>query len=309
MKGEKPSKRPLLGAHMSIAGGIDKALALGARLGCEAVQIFTRSSRQWASRPYRGEEIEAFFRTRERSGVRLVVAHDSYLFNLASPGARLRRRSVRGFIDELERCETLRLPYLIAHPGAHMGEGEREGILTVARSLDEIHRACAGYRARIALEITAGQGSSLGYRFEQIREILERVREPERLAVCFDTQHAFAAGYDLASDEGYEKTFAEFDETIGLERLVAFHLNDSKKGAGCRVDRHEHIGKGRIGLGLFRRLLNDRRFAGLPMCLETPKGPDLKEDEENLAVLRSLLPRRYGASRQSEKVPLAGAAD
>lgn len=283
---------PLLGAHMSIAGGVDKALLEGKRVDCDVIQIFTKSSRQWAAQPYTKEEIGNFHANQKESGIVTVIAHDSYLLNLGSPDQGLRKRSVSGFIDEMERCETLSIPCLVAHPGAHVGTGEEEGIKTIARSLDEIHKGCPKYNVRVALEITAGQGSNLGYRFEQIRAMIDATRESDRLRVCFDTEHAFAAGYDIRGKEGYERTFSEFDELIGLKLLAAFHLNDSKKEFHSRVDRHEHIGKGHIGVEAFRLLMNDRRFWALPMCLETPKGPDLKEDRENLSLLRSLVGKR-----------------
>ena len=286
----KPTKNgPLLGAHMSIAGGVDKALLEGKKVDCDVIQIFTKSSRQWAAQPYSKEEIRNFLTNQKETGIVTVIAHDSYLLNLGSPDEGLRKRSVRGFIDEMERCETLSIPYLIAHPGAHVGSGEEEGIKAIGRSLDEIHKACPGFKARIALEITAGQGSNLGYRFEQIRSMIDATEESDRLRVCFDTEHAFAAGYDIRAKEGYEQTFGEFDEIIGIKLLAAFHLNDSKKEFHSRVDRHEHIGKGHIGVEAFRLLMNDQRFWGIPMCLETPKGPDLKEDVENLTLLRSLV--------------------
>jgi deoxyribonuclease IV len=274
---------------MSIAGGVDKSLLLGKTVDCEAIQVFTKSSRQWAAKPYTKEEIELFGLNRKETGITTVIAHDSYLLNLGSPDEALRKRSVAAFIDELERCEILGVSNLVAHPGSHVGAGEEEGIKTIARSLDEVHKACPGYKTKVTLEITAGQGSNLGYRFEQIAQIFDATQQNERLRVCFDTEHAFAAGYDIRTREGYERTFAEFDETIGLDRLAAFHLNDSKKELNSRVDRHEHIGKGHIGVEAFRFLLNDKRFWGLPMCLETPKGPDLKEDKENLDLLRSLI--------------------
>ena len=280
---------PLLGAHMSIAGGVDKAFLKGKLVDCDAIQIFTKSSRQWTSSPYTKEEIEAFAQNRKATGIERVMAHDSYLLNLGSPDTLLRKKSILAFIDEVERCETLGVLNLVAHPGAHLGAGEEQGIKIIAQSLDEVHKACPGYHVKVTLEITAGQGSCLGYRFEQIRNIFDATRESDRLKVCFDTQHAFAAGYDIRSKEGYDRTFTKFAETIGLRRLAAFHLNDSKKELNCRVDRHEHIGKGCIGLEGFRMLLNDSRFWGLPMCLETPKGPDLAEDRENLTLLRSLL--------------------
>jgi deoxyribonuclease-4 len=284
-----PRDGPLLGAHMSIAGGVDKALLLGKQVNCDAIQIFTKSSRQWAASPYGEDEVRSFHQNRKQTGIGTVVAHDSYLLNLGCPDRLLRAKSVRAFIDELERCEALSAIYLIAHPGSHLGAGEEEGIKTIARSLSEIHAACRGFKVKIALEITAGQGTNLGYRFDQIRDIIDSSRQNDRLRVCFDTQHAFAAGYDIRTAEGYERTFSEFDAMIGLDRLAAFHLNDSKRELNSRVDRHEHIGKGHLGVGAFRLLLNDRRFWGRPMCLETPKGPDLKDDKKNLRLLRSLL--------------------
>ena len=288
MKTKNKPRRPLLGAHMSIAGGVGNAFIEGKKIDCDAIQIFTKSSRQWASKPYTKEEIELFHINRKETGIGAVVAHDSYLLNMGSPDGALRIRSVTAFIDELERCEVLGVTNLIAHPGSHVGAGELGGIKTIAKSLDEVHKACPGYVAKVTLEITAGQGSNLGYRFEQIANMIDATKESERLRVCFDTEHAFAAGYDIRTKEGYERTFTDFDEVIGIERLAAFHLNDSKKEFHSRVDRHEHIGKGFIGVEAFRLLMNDKRFWGLPMCLETPKGPDLKEDRENLELLRSL---------------------
>lgn len=285
---DKP-RGPLLGAHMSIAGGVGNALLEGRKVDCDAIQIFTKSSRQWASKPLGGDEIEQFKINRKGTGIDTIVAHDSYLLNLGSPDDALRKRSVAAFIDELERCETLGVSNLIAHPGAHVGAGEAEGIKTIAKSLDEAHKACPNYLVKVTLEITAGQGSNLGYRFEQIGAIIDATKESDRLRVCFDTEHAFAAGYDIRTKEGYERTFAEFDQAIGLKLLAAFHLNDSKKEFHSRVDRHEHIGQGFIGVEAFRFLMNDKRFWCLPMCLETPKGPDLKEDRENLALLRGLI--------------------
>src|SRR5574341_308946 len=288
---DKPSG-PLLGAHMSIAGGVGNALLDGKKVDCDAIQIFTKSSRQWASKPFTKEEIEQFHANRKETGITSVVAHDSYLLNLGSPDTGLRKRAIAAFIDEMERCETLAVSNLIAHPGAHVGAGEAEGIKMIAKSLDEVHEACPGFEVKVTLEITAGQGSNLGYRFEQIGNMIGATKEGDRLRVCFDTEHAFAAGYDIRTKEGYERTFAEFDEAIGLKLLAAFHLNDSKKEFHSRVDRHEHIGKGHIGVEAFRLLMNDRRFWGIPMCLETPKEPDLNEDIENLALLRSLLESR-----------------
>jgi deoxyribonuclease IV len=280
--------RPLLGAHMSIAGGVSEAIARARTTGCECVQIFTKSSRQWFAKPFTGEEVEAFKVALGESGLKMVIAHDSYLLNLGAPVEALRKRSVGGLVDELERCELLGVPYLIAHPGAHVGSGEEVGIRTIAKSIDEAHQRCAGFATEIALEITAGQGSNLGYRFEQMGQIFDAVKENERLRLCFDTEHAFAAGYDLRDAEGYERTFAELDEQVGLDRLVAFHVNDSLKPFHSRVDRHQHIGKGFIGLDAFRRLVNDPRFAGVPMCLETEPGPEMREIVADLECLRGL---------------------
>jgi deoxyribonuclease-4 len=282
-------KRPLLGAHMSIAGGVSEALIRARDTGCECVQIFTKSSRQWVSKPYTKEEVESFRRRLLESGIKLVIAHDSYLINMGAPDEAMRKKSVAGFIDELERCEMLGVPFLIAHPGAHVGAGEEAGIKTIAKSLNEAHQACPGFTVAVALEITAGQGSNLGYRFEQMEQIFDATTESERLRLCFDTEHAFAAGYDLRSEEGYQRTFAELDEQVGLARLAAFHLNDSLKPFHSRVDRHEHIGKGHLGLEPFRRLVNDPRFAGIPMCLETEPGPELADITADLRQLHELL--------------------
>ena len=286
-KTNKPT-RPMLGAHMSIAGEVSESLIRGKQVGCDCIQIFTKSSRQWASKPYAQEEIDKFKRNRIDTGITTVIAHDSYLVNLGAPDEAMRTKSVAGFIDELQRCEALGVGVLVAHPGSHVGSGIEAGIKTIAKSIDEAHAACKGFKVKIALEITAGQGSNLGCTFEQMRQIFDAVVENERLRLCFDTEHAFAAGYDIRTPEGYENTFGELDKFVGLKLLAAFHLNDSIKDLNSHVDRHQHIGKGFIGLDAFRRLLNDPRFFGLPMCLETPKGPDLKEDVENLATLRSL---------------------
>jgi deoxyribonuclease-4 len=288
MADKRKSGRPLLGAQMSIAGGVGEALVRGKQVGCECIQIFTKSSRQWASKPFTKEEIELFKRNRIETGIATVIAHDSYLLNLGAPDIALRNKSVTGFIDELERCEALGVPILVAHPGAHVGSGVEAGIRTIAKSIDEAHAACKGFKVKIALEITAGQGSTLGCSFEQMAQIFDAVVENERLRLCFDTEHAFAAGYDLRTPQGYADTFGELDKFVGIRKLAAFHLNDSLKDLNSHVDRHQHIGKGFIGLDAFRRLLNDPRFVGLPMCLETPKGPDLKEDMQNLTTLRSL---------------------
>jgi deoxyribonuclease-4 len=277
-----------LGAHESIAGGVHKAFDRAQSVGCDAVQIFVRPNRSWAV-PRLTEEDVALFRARAaETAIRPVVAHSSYLLNLASPEDDLWHRSIDTLIIELERCEALGVRWLVIHPGAHVGTGEEVGLMRMAQALGDVHAATVGIGARILLETTAGQGTRLGHRFEHLAWLLEHTAEGERLGVCLDTCHAFAAGYELRTPEGYAATMAALDRVIGLERLKAIHLNDSKGELGSRKDRHEHIGKGHIGLAGFRHVLNDPRLLGLPGLLETPKSDDLHEDRENLSVLRSL---------------------
>ncbi|HXN85355.1 MAG TPA: deoxyribonuclease IV [Candidatus Binataceae bacterium] len=281
--------RPLLGAHMSIAGGVAESIGRGKSIGCDCIQIFTKSSRQWKSKPYSAEEIAAFKRNLKDSGIGCVIAHDSYLVNLGAPDEVLRQKSIAGFIDELQRCEALGVPWLVAHPGSHVGSGEEAGVKMIAKSIDEAHQVCAGFKVKVALEITAGQGSNLGYSFQQMGQIFDATKENDRLRLCFDTEHAFAAGYDISNEEGYQRTFTELDEHIGIERIVAFHLNDSLKPFHSKIDRHEHIGKGFLGAETFRRLLHDPRFFGIPMCLETEPGPEMIDIAADLVTLRGLL--------------------
>jgi deoxyribonuclease-4 len=274
---------------MSIAGGVDQAIARGKSIGCETVQIFTKNARQWQARPLTAEEISRFKRAREKSGISPVFAHTSYLINLGASDKDLWAKSTASFIEEMERCATLELPYLVTHPGA--GTDEEEGLDRIRMALDEILKRTERSGVMILLETTAGQGATLGNRFEHLAWLIENCACPERLGVCYDTCHTFAAGYDIRTPEAFAATFEAFNKIIGIDRLKAVHLNDSRGGLGSRVDRHEHIGKGKLGLEAFRLLLNDPRFRKLPMVLETPKGPDMKEDVENLAVLRSLLAR------------------
>lgn len=279
----------LLGAHMSISGGVDKSLPLGKKAGCDTIQIFTKSSNQWKAKPLSDEEIANFSRNKKETGIDLVVAHDSYLINMGSPDDALWKKSMDAFVIEMERCERLDIPYLNTHPGSHMKAGEKDGLKRIARAINVIHSKTKGFKTKIALEITAGQGTSIGYKFEHMAQIINMVKHGDLLCVCFDTCHAFAAGYELRDKKSFKKTFEEFDRIIGLDRLKLFHLNDSLKGLGSRVDRHQHIGKGEMGLEPFRLLLNDRRLNTIPMYLETPKGPDCREDVENLKTLRSLI--------------------
>ncbi len=280
---------PLLGAHMSVAGGVSKALERGQSIGCDTIQIFTRNNNRWASKPIPPEEIERFHEQVKSTGIWPVFSHAAYLINLASPKEDLWEKSIEAFIDELVRAEKLNLLGVVLHPGSHMGEGEEVGIARIAAALDRCHEATEGFKTLTLLEVTAGTGDHLGYRFEQLAEIRARVKHPERVAFCFDTCHAFAAGYDFRTREGYEAVMEEFDRVLGLERLKAFHFNDSKHPLGSRKDRHEHIGHGHIGLDGFRWIVNDPRFQQVPMVLETPKSKDMHEDVENLRVLRSLI--------------------
>ena len=281
---------PPLGAHMSIAGGVINALMEAMRLGCGTLQLFTKNSNQWAGKSFAPNEPAQFRKALRKSGLKYATAHNSYLINLASPDTVLWRKSVEAFADEVTRAESLGLSYLVTHPGAHVGCGDDGGLANVVRALDEIHDRFPDVRVKVLLELTAGQGSCLGHRFEHLAAVLGQVRELRRLGVCFDTCHAFAAGYPLSTDAEYEATFREFDRVIGLRRLKLFHLNDSKKPLGSRVDRHEHIGKGCLGLEPFRRLLNDPRFQKTPMILETPKhdAAGKEMDPVNLRVLRAL---------------------
>jgi deoxyribonuclease-4 len=278
-----------LGAHESIAGGLHKAFDRAQSATCDAVQVFVKSNRSWAVKPLTEGEIAQFRAKAEETGIRPVVGHTSYLLNLGSPDELLWEKSRNMLITELERCEALGIPWLVLHPGAHVGSGEKIGLLRVAEGLGEVHAATLGFRTQILLETTAGQGTSLGHTFEQLARIIELTPQGERLGVCLDTCHVFAAGYELRTAEGYTATMEAFEQILGLERLKALHLNDSKGELGNRKDRHEHIGKGHIGLEGFRNVVNDPRLARLPGVLETPKGDDLAEDRENLAVLRSLV--------------------
>ena len=279
---------PRLGAHMSVAGGLHLAFERFQKAGCEALQIFTRNQRQWRAAPVTDEEATLFKTALNAAGNPPVASHDSYLINLASGKPETVDKSMAALADELVRCEALAIPYLVMHPGSHLGDGVDVGIERFVKHLDTVLAASSAESVRVLLETTAGQGTNLGSRFEELAAMIEKSQHPDRLGVCFDTCHAFAAGYDFRSPQGYETVFAELDRLIGLERLKFFHLNDSVKGLGSHVDRHTHIGQGEIGLEAFRLLMNDPRFTSHPMTLETPKGDDLAEDIENLSVLRSL---------------------
>jgi deoxyribonuclease-4 len=272
---------------MSISGGLEKAVVRGQEVGCEAIQIFTKSSNQWKAKSLTSTEVTAFRDACQTAGIGPIIAHSAYLINLAAPDQVLYEKSIQAFRDELQRCELLDIPYLVVHPGAHLGTGEEQGLKRITAAIDRIHRDTPKMQAAIVLELTAGQGTVLASKFEHFATILEQVEEPERLGFCLDTCHLLAAGYDFRTPEGYAQVMGAWDELVGIERIRVIHLNDSKKDLGSRVDRHEHIGQGYIGTKGFELLLNDRRLAGLPMVLETPKEDDA--DVRNLATLRRLI--------------------
>jgi deoxyribonuclease IV len=277
---------PLLGAHVSTSGGVDKAPGNGKSLGCEAIQVFTRNQMQWRARALSAVEAVGFGEGIKECGIQATVSHDSYLINLGSHEPVTLQKSLEAFADEIERCEQLGIPFLVFHPGSHVGVGEVAGLQRIIDSLNAVLGQRPKYKTQVLLENTAGQGSNLGYRFEHLAEILGKTQYPDRMGVCLDTCHLFASGYDLRTRSSYEATFDRFDAIVGLGRVRVFHLNDSKKSLGSRVDRHENIGKGELGLEPFRFLLNDPRFAALPMLLETPGGDEAYR--KDLKTLRSL---------------------
>jgi len=299
---------PRLGAHLSIAGGLPRAVDRAEASGCEALQIFTKSAGQWRARDLPPEEIALFKRRVRQTKIRPVVAHNSYLINLAAADPALRRRSIDSLRDELDRAEALGLDGLVMHPGSYTSGTEKGGLRLIADGLAEILASRPDGRARILLEHTAGQGTNLGHRFEHLAEIIDLLGGSPRLGVCLDTCHLLVAGYDICSEQGYQDTFRQFGAIVGFSRLKAFHMNDSKKPCMSRVDRHEHIGKGCLGLAPFRRIVNDPRFAKLPMLLETPKldTPQSRRlsdidplDRMNLDALRRLIqsPKTSAAKR------------
>ena len=281
---------PLFGAHMSVTGGLQLAIERIRQVDGEALQIFTRNQRQWKAAPISSAERDLFQEAREKWGEGPIAAHNSYLINLAAKKEETRLKSVKAMADEICRANVLKIPYVIMHPGSHGGDGVEAGLDRFVKNLDaamQLARQCDD--VMVLLENTAGQGTGLGSAFHELGYIIENSLFKKRLGVCLDTCHLFAAGYDFRTPKGYEETFTLFDKEVGIGKIKFFHLNDSKKVLGSRVDRHEHIGKGEIGLEGFRNLVNDARFARHPMTLETPKGKDLAEDIENLAVLKSLV--------------------
>ncbi|HKI77521.1 MAG TPA: deoxyribonuclease IV [Ignavibacteriaceae bacterium] len=279
----------LIGAHTSTSGGVHKAVERAEKLKFTAMQIFTKNNNRWNAKPLEEKEINKFKELLKESGIKFVLTHSSYLINLCSKNKYTLKRSREAFIDELERCELLGIPHLNFHPGAHGGQGKNEGIKIIAESLNICHDKTKNHKVSSMLEATAGQGTTLGYRFEQLKEIIDLVEDKKRMTVCIDTAHIFAAGYDIKDSKKYKKVVKDFDEIVGLDRLKCFHMNDSKKEFASRVDRHEHIGKGFIGKEGFTNIMNDKKLEKIPKILETPKNKEMKEDTINIKTLQSLI--------------------
>lgn len=298
-------KSQKIGAHLSVAGGLHNAFDEAVRVKAACLAIFVKNQRQWKAPPQTDEHVRLFTHAAARTGIGPTIAHASYLLNLASPEPRSRKQSITALIDELTRCEALGLPGIVLHPGAHMGEGIDAGIARIAHSISLIHAATRGFRCKILLESTAGQGSTIGHEFSQLGRILSAVREQDRLGVCLDTCHLFAAGYDLRDREKYEATVAELDRHIGLDRVACIHVNDSKADLGSRLDRHEHIGHGRLGRRGFIYILNDPRLAHAPRIIETKKGLDPKGRDWDIVNIRRLRSYISKGSEPPERSRLA----
>jgi deoxyribonuclease IV len=286
-----PEQRLTLGAHLSIAGGLENAVLAAQRYRCQCVQLFVCNQRQWLHPPLTARQIEVFRQVRGRTAIAPVVAHGSYLINLAAADPALYQKSIAALTDEFGRCGPLGIEFYVIHPGAPTGQGLKAGIAKVAAALDQVFDRVGDSACRLLLETTAGQGSSVGGTFEQLADIIAQVRQPRRLGVCLDTCHVFAAGYDIVSPEGYKRTIAQFDRNLGLDKLGIIHANDSKNPLGSGVDRHVHIGKGFIGRQGFANFFADSRVNRLPYILETPKGltPEGRDlDRINLAALRRI---------------------
>ncbi|MBU2652634.1 MAG: deoxyribonuclease IV [Bacteroidetes bacterium] len=281
----------LFGAHESIAGGVFNAIERGQQATCDTIQMFNKSSNQWRAKPLADDEITKFFDMIKSTGVTVSVSHTSYLINIASPDPDLGRKSCDALKVEMERCNTLKIPNLVFHPGSHVGSGEEVGIQKIGENVNRLFDELPDNTVTLLFETTAGQGSNLGYTFEQLAQMIDLVDNKTQVGVCLDTCHVFAAGYHLSDPAEYKKTMKSFDSTIGLDRLRIIHMNDSKKEFGSKRDRHEHIGQGMIGIEAFRNIVNDKKLKDVPKILETPKGDDLKEDIENLKLLRSLVRR------------------
>lgn len=282
---DKINQRPF-GCHVSAAGGVSKAFQRGVDIGCSAIQIFSKNQKQWKPKPFDDEEVTAYHDEQERTEIGTVIIHDSYLINLCAPDPAMLKKSHTAFEDEIYRADLLKVPYLIFHPGAHLGKGEEWGIKMIAESLNKSIDKFPDSRVMLLLETTAGQGTGIGYTFEQLRSIIDLVDDDNRMGVCLDTCHVFAAGYDIRTNESYNAVFKEFDEVLSLDRLKVIHVNDSKKAYGSRVDRHANLGEGEIGRKAFDLLVNDERLLNIPMILETPGGDEMFK--KNLKLLKKL---------------------
>lgn len=278
-----------LGAHMSISGGLHLAIDRALATGCGVLQIFTRNSNQWKGKAISDADTDLFRQKFAASGLHEVISHDIYLINLAAQPGETRDKSLAAFRDELETCARLGIAKVVMHPGSHLTDSPQAGLERVVEAFDQLFEEVPQFEGQVLVETTAGQGSNLGRTFEELAAIINGSRFPDKFGVCFDTCHTFAAGYDTATEEGYRDTMEQFDRLIGLQRLQCFHFNDSKKGLGSRVDRHEHIGQGALGLNPFRFILNDPRFSTIPKILETPKGDNDEMDLINLELLRGLI--------------------
>lgn len=279
----------LLGAHESNAGGAFNAIYRGQKATCDTIQMFNKANSQWRAKPLEDDEVDKFFKAIAETGITVACSHASYLINLASPDPALNEKSYESFKLEMERCARLKIPNLVVHPGSHVGSGEQEGMDRIAANLTKLFAELKNNTVTVCLEATAGQGSNLGYTFEQLAYMIGKVEERSMLGVCVDTCHIFAAGYPISDPSDYKQTMKKFSDVVGLDKLRVIHLNDSKKELGAKVDRHEHIGKGKIGIGGFRNVLNDKKLSRIPMVIETPKEEDLEDDIKNLALLRSLI--------------------
>lgn len=274
---------------MSVAGGFEKAIERGQAVGCDTIQIFTKSNNQWAAPPITPEQIRRFREAEAGGCIRPIFSHSAYLINVGSPDPAAYKKSREALKVEMERAAELGLAFLVHHPGSHRGRGEGPALRRIAEAVAWVLDRTRGAKTKLLYENAAGQGSCVGHRFEHLAELLKLTGSPSRVGICLDTCHLFAAGYDIRTEQAYKETMAQFDRVVGLKRVEAVHLNDSKKELGCRVDRHEHIGEGKIGLTGFRCLVNDPRLKGVPMVLETPKDAECTEDKMNLKVLRGLL--------------------
>lgn len=277
----------ILGAHVSAAGGLHNAIGNGEELGCDVVQIFIKNPNRWISKGHTDDAIDGFKEAWKTSSIQTVVVHDIHLTNLASPKPDVLKKSRVQFREQIQLADRLGIPYIVTHLGAHLETGEAEGLEMLSHSFNQLFEDTNDTSVSVLLETTAGQGTNLGYRFEHLRQIIDTSKYPDRLGVCLDTCHVFAAGYELRSEEAYHQTFDQFDEIIGLDRLLTFHLNDAKSEYNSRIDRHEHIGEGNLGITPFQLLVNDSRFSHTPMIIETPKMEEMHA--VNLAVLRELV--------------------